>query len=123
VYKTLDDNGIEFSGGEGQKLALARAIYKDAETLILDEPTSALDPIAEYELFSKLNDISDNKSTIFISHRLSSTKFCDKIIVLSGGEIIECGSHEKLIKQHGVYADLFNAQAKYYRERGVAANE
>ena len=123
VYKTLDDNGVEFSGGEGQKLALARAVYKDAETLILDEPTSALDPIAEYELFSKLNDISENKATIFISHRLSSTKFCDKIIVLSDGEIIERGSHDELIKQNGFYADLFNAQARYYREKGAAVNE
>ncbi|MCL1793950.1 MAG: ABC transporter ATP-binding protein/permease [Oscillospiraceae bacterium] len=123
VYKTLDENGVEFSGGEGQKLALARAIYKDAETLILDEPTSALDPIAEYELFSKLNDISENKATIFISHRLSSTKFCDKIIVFSDGNIIECGSHEELIKQNAFYADLFNAQARYYREKGVSVNE
>ena len=123
VYKTLDADGVEFSGGEGQKLALARAIYKDAETLILDEPTSALDPIAEYELFSKLNDISENKATIFISHRLSSTKFCDKIIVLSDGEIIECGSHGELIKRNGFYADLFNSQAQYYKEKGVAVNE
>jgi ABC-type multidrug transport system fused ATPase/permease subunit len=123
VYKTLDENGVEFSGGEGQKLALARAIYKDAETLILDEPTSALDPIAEYELFSKLSDISENKATIFISHRLSSTKFCDKIIVLSDGEIIERGNHSELIKQNGFYADLFNAQARYYREKGGAVNE
>ena len=123
VYKTLDESGVEFSGGEGQKLALARAIYKNAETLILDEPTSALDPIAEYDLFSKLNDISENKATIFISHRLSSTKFCDKIIVLSDGEIIEYGSHSELIKQNGFYADLFNAQARYYREQGVKVNE
>ena len=119
VYKTLEADGIEFSGGEGQKLALARAIYKDAETLILDEPTSTLDPIAEYELFSKLNDISENKATIFISHRLSSTKFCDKIIVLSDGEIIETGNHDELIKQDGFYADLFNSQARYYKEMGV----
>jgi len=123
VYKTLNDNGVEFSGGEGQKLALARAVYKDAETLIFDEPTSALDPIAEYELFSKLNDISENKTAVFISHRLSSTKFCDKIIVLSDGEIIERGSHDELIKQNGFYADLFNAQARYYREKGAAVNE
>jgi ABC-type multidrug transport system fused ATPase/permease subunit len=123
VYKTLDDNGVEFSGGEGQKLALARAIYKDAETLILDEPTSALDPIAEYELFSKLNDISENKAALFISHRLSSTKFCDKIIVLSDGRIAECGSHNDLMKQNGFYAGLFNAQAQYYRAEGGMLNE
>jgi ABC-type multidrug transport system fused ATPase/permease subunit len=81
------------------------------------------DPIAEYELFSKLNDISENKATIFISHRLSSTKFCDKIVVLSDGDIIECGNHDDLINQNGFYADLFNAQARYYREMGVAVNE
>jgi len=120
IYKTLASDGIEFSGGEGQKLAVARAIYKNAETLVLDEPTSTLDPIAEYELFSKLNDISENKTTIFISHRLSSTKFCDRIIVLSNGEIIEIGSHDELIKQNGFYADLFNLQARYYREMAVS---
>lgn len=123
VYKTLDESGVEFSGGEGQKLALARAIYKDTETLILDEPTSALDPIAEYELFSRLNEISENKATIFISHRLSSTKFCDKIIVLDNGEIIEFGSHNELMNQNGFYADLFNSQAKYYRAQGIDFNE
>lgn len=120
IYRELDDNGIEFSGGEGQKLALARAIYKNADVLVLDEPTSTLDPIAEYELFSKLSDIADNKTAIFISHRLSSTRFCDRIIVLSGSEISECGSHIELIGKNGVYAKLFKAQAKYYEERGVA---
>ena len=119
IYKTLDDDGVEFSGGEGQKLALARAIYKNAEMLILDEPTSALDPIAEYELFSKLNDIAENKAAIFISHRLSSTKFCDRITVLSDGEIVECGHHDELMRKRGFYAELFNAQAQYYREKGV----
>jgi ABC-type multidrug transport system fused ATPase/permease subunit len=122
VYKELDDDGIEFSGGEGQKLALARAIYKDAELLILDEPTSTLDPIAEYDLFSKLNDIAENKTAIFISHRLSSTKFCDKIIVFEKGKIVECGNHKELIGKSGIYADLFNAQAKYYEEKEAALN-
>lgn len=123
VYKTLDDEGVEFSGGEGQKLALARAIYKCSDIFILDEPTSALDPIAEYELFSKLNHISGNKTTIFISHRLSSTKFCDKIVVLSEGKIIEFGSHKELIDSNKLYATLFNAQAQYYRTKGIAINE
>ena len=120
IYKELDDNGMEFSGGEGQKLALARSIYKDAEILILDEPTSTLDPIAEYELFSKLSDIAGNKTTLFISHRLSSTRFCDRIIVFADGEIVECGSHNQLIGSKGFYSDLFNAQARYYEESGVA---
>lgn len=114
IYRELDDNGIEFSGGEGQKLALARAIYKNADILILDEPTSALDPVAEYQLFSRLNEISDDKTTIFISHRLSSTYFCDNIIVLDNGCIGEQGNHEALMAQDGIYAQLYRAQAKYY---------
>jgi len=116
VYKTLDNEGIEFSGGEGQKLALARAIYKDADIFILDEPTSALDPFAEHELFSKLSDISAGKATVFISHRLSSTKICDNILVLADGEIIEHGNHEELMQHNGYYADLYNAQAQYYTQ-------
>ena len=119
IYRELDDNGIEFSGGEGQKLAFARALYKNADILILDEPTGALDPIAEYQLFSRLNDVSDNKTTVFISHRLSSTHFCDNIVVLQNGSIIEQGSHVELMNQNGFYADLFNTQARYYKESKV----
>ncbi len=114
IYKNLNSNGIEFSGGETQKLALARALYKNASILILDEPTSALDPIAEYELFSKLSEISEGKTSIFISHRLSSTKFCDRILVLYQGTIFESGSHNELMKKNGFYAELFNSQLKYY---------
>lgn len=116
ITKTLDNDGIEFSGGEGQKLALARAIYKDAPILILDEPSSALDPIAEYELFSQLDELSENKLALFISHRLSSTKFCDRIVVLSDGKIVETGCHDDLMHKKGEYYDLFNSQAKYYKE-------
>ena len=116
ISKTLDNDGIEFSGGEGQKLALARAIYKNAPILILDEPTSALDPIAEYELFSRLDELSENKLALFISHRLSSTKFCDRIIVLSDGKITETGCHDDLMRRQGEYYELFNSQAKYYKE-------
>lgn len=119
IYKRLDDNGIEFSGGEGQKLALARAIYKNSGILVLDEPTSALDPIAEYELFSKMSDISQGKTTLFISHRLSSTRFCNRIFVLSGGKIAESGNHEELMAKQGIYADLFSSQAKYYESAEV----
>ena len=114
IYKTLDDNGVEFSGGEGQKVALARAIYKDAKVLILDEPTAALDPLAELDLFSRLANIADGRTTLFISHRLSSTRFCDRILVLADGKIAEIGSHDELIKKNGVYADLFRTQAKNY---------
>lgn len=120
VYKELDDNGIEFSGGEGQKLALARAVYKNADLLILDEPTSALDPIAEYEFFSRLVDIAGDKTTVFISHRLSSTRFCDKIHVLEDGEIRESGNHQELMALGGSYAALFSTQARYYEAAGKA---
>ena len=119
LYKELDENGIELSGGEGQKLALARALCKDTGILILDEPTSTLDPIAEYEMFSSLHDISEGKTTIFISHRLSSTKFCDRIFVIQDGVITEDGSHSELMAQGGLYADMFESQAKFYRENGV----
>ena len=119
IYKTLDDEGIEFSGGEGQKLALARAIYKNAGIMILDEPTSALDPLAELALFSRLADIADGRTTLFILHRLSSTKFCDRIIVLSDGKIAEIGSHDTLMEKDGIYADLFHTQAKYYESAEV----
>lgn len=114
VYKKLDSYGVEFSGGEGQELALARAIYKNAKILILDEPTSALDPIAEYELFSRLYDFSEEKTTLFVSHRLSSTAFCDNIIVISNGIIAEKGTHSELMQQNGIYAQLYRSQAKYY---------
>ena len=120
IYRTLDDNGVEFSGGEGQKLALARAIYKDAGILILDEPTSALDPLAELALFSRLSDIADGRTTLFISHRLSSTRFCDRILVLSDGRIAEMGTHDTLMQKGGIYADLFHTQAKYYESAEVA---
>ena len=119
LYKELDETGIELSGGEGQKLALARALCKDTGILILDEPTSTLDPIAEYEMFSSLHEISEGKTTIFISHRLSSTKFCDRIFVIQDGGIVEDGSHDALMKQDGIYADMFKSQAKFYRENGV----
>lgn len=119
LYKTLDDGGVEFSGGEGQKLALARAVYKNAGSVILDEPTSALDPLAEYDLFSRLSELSGEKTTLFISHRLSSTRFCDRILVLSDGRIAETGSHDALMKANGLYAGMFASQAKYYEKAGV----
>ncbi|MDR0286165.1 MAG: ABC transporter ATP-binding protein/permease [Clostridiales bacterium] len=114
IGRELDDNGVEFSGGEGQKVAVARSNYRNSDILILDEPTSALDPIAEYDLFSRLNKIAQNRTTIFITHRLSSTQFCDHLIVLSNGRIVEQGNHLQLMKQNAEYAKLFNYQAKYY---------
>ncbi len=114
LYNRSFKDGIELSGGEEQKIAIARALYKDAPFMILDEPTSALDPLAEEEIYLKFNEITENKTSIFISHRMSSCKFCDKIIVLDKGEIIETGSHKELMEHKGKYYELFSAQAKYY---------
>lgn len=117
VYKIFDSSGFEPSGGEGQKIAIARALYKDAKFIILDEPTSALDPIAEYNLYEKLNNLVKDKGCLFISHRLSSTVFADKIFVFENGEIMEQGTHKELIKkEHGLYRDMFEKQASYYKE-------
>ena len=117
LFKELDENGIEFSGGEGQKLAMARALFRQSVMLILDEPTSALDPIAEHEFFESMRDMAEDKTTLFISHRLSSTKFCDSILVLQGGRIVEEGPHTFLLNKGGLYCALFETQARYYREK------
>lgn len=114
LYKDIDENGVEISGGEAQKLALARALYKNAPVVILDEPTAALDPIAEHEIYSRFNSFVDNKTAIYISHRLSSCAFCDKIAVFNKAELAEAGTHGELLEQGGVYASLWNAQAEYY---------
>ena len=113
--KSYDENGTEFSGGESQKLAIARAVYTDAPIMIFDEPTSALDPIAEYQIIRSLESEVKEKTAIFISHRLSSAKASDKIAVLSNGELCEFGTHSELIqKENGTYRELFTAQAQYY---------
>ena len=115
IYKDFDDKGVLLSGGEAQKIALARALYKDSPFIILDEPTAALDPIAEAEIYSKFNDIAGDKTAIYISHRLSSCKFCDEILVFDKGKVIEKGSHEGLLEnKNGKYFELWNAQAQYY---------
>lgn len=114
IYKTFDETGFEPSGGEGQKIALARALYKDAPVIILDEPTAALDPRAEYEIYQQFNDIVHGKTAVYISHRLSSTRFCDVIAVLNRGKLAEYGSHDDLIKQDGLYKELFDMQAQFY---------
>ena len=106
----------DLSGGEMQRLMLARALYKNAPILLLDEPTAALDPIAEAEIYEKLNDMVGDKTAIYISHRLSSCKFCDEIVVFDAGKIIQQGAHETLLAdESGEYAQLWNAQAQYYR--------
>ncbi len=115
IYKYFDREGIEPSGGELQKMAIGRALYKDAPIVILDEPTAALDPVAEYEVYSHFNELVGGKTAIYISHRLSSCKFSDKIAVFSDKTIKEYGTHEELVnKQNGIYATMFAAQAQYY---------
>ena len=114
LYKDLEKSGIEISGGEAQKLALSRALYKDSPIVILDEPTAALDPLAENEIYSRFNSFVQNKTAIYISHRLSSCAFCDSFAVFDKAELVEIGTHSELMNQNGRYADLWNAQAKYY---------
>lgn len=114
--KTIFDDGIELSGGEVQKLLLARALYKNAPVMILDEPTAALDPISESNLYEIYNCIMKGKTTVFISHRLASTQFCERILLIENGEIIEQGSHDCLLALKGKYFELFETQARYYRE-------
>lgn len=117
LFKPFDENGIEPSGGEQQKLAIARALYKNAPLVVLDEPTAALDPLAEYEIYCQFNELVGERTAIYISHRLSSCKFCDKIAVFSDGVIAEYGTHDELVeKSGGIYAKMFAAQAKYYKD-------
>lgn len=118
IDKSINKDGTELSGGEKQRLLLARAIYKNARILILDEPTSALDPIAESEMYRSYNEISENRTSVFISHRLASTRFCDRIILIDGKTIAEQGTHDELIKSGGIYAELFEVQSHYYNESG-----
>ena len=123
LVKTVNENAVELSGGEMQRLLLARAIYKDASVLVLDEPTAALDPIAENEIYLEYNEISSGKTSVYISHRLSSTRFCDRIVLLDGCTVAEVGTHAELMKQNGKYSEMFNIQSRYYREGAVKDEE
>lgn len=117
IGKEYDRQGVDFSGGEKQKIALARALYKDAPFLILDEPTASLDPIAEAEIYENFNTIMQDKTAIFISHRLSSCRFCNHIAVFDHGQIVQYGSHDSLVDdERGKYRALWQAQAQYYSE-------
>lgn len=115
LLKSILDNAIDLSGGEQQKLSIARSLYKKGRIIILDEPTAALDPIAENEVYLKYNEITEGRTSIFISHRLSSTRFCDRIIFLEDGKIAEIGDHDSLMKLNGKYAEMFETQSKYYK--------
>ena len=118
LYRDFDDSGVEISGGEAQKIAIARALYKDAPFIILDEPTAALDPLAEYEVYSKFNEIAGDRTSIYISHRLASCRFCDQIAVFDGGSVVQFGTHDELVAdENGKYHELWHAQAQYYTEK------
>ncbi|MCI2171738.1 ABC transporter ATP-binding protein [Schleiferilactobacillus perolens] len=114
LTKNIDPDGVDISGGEAQKIAIARAWYKDAPFIILDEPTAALDPVSEYEIYQRFDDLMENKTAIYVSHRMSSTRFSQRIVVLDHGEIVEDGTHESLMQAKGLYYRLFEAQAQYY---------
>lgn len=119
LTKNLDTEGTELSGGQYQKLMLARALYKDAPVLILDEPTAALDPLAEADMYRRYNEFTKGKTSLFISHRLSSTQFCDRVIFLENGKIKQDGTHDELINEQGPYREMFMAQAHYYQKEAV----
>ncbi|PAT01205.1 hypothetical protein CI105_08140, partial [Candidatus Izimaplasma bacterium ZiA1] len=123
LTQVIDDKGILLSGGEMQKLMLSRALYKNAPVLILDEPTAALDPLAEQDLYLKYDSLTKNKTSIFISHRLSSTQFCNRIIYLEAGAIEEIGTHRELIKNNGKYKEMFTVQSQYYQDSDKEENE
>lgn len=123
LVKSVFEDATELSGGQMQKLALARALYKDAPILLLDEPTAALDPIAEQKMYQNYAEFSKGKSSVFISHRLASTRFCDRIIMIENGGIAECGTHEELMSKNGKYAELFNIQSSYYNDGEVHSDE
>ena len=114
MYKNLSEDGVEISGGEEQKLAIARAMYRDSAFLILDEPTAALDPESECEVYAGFDRMVGNKTSIYISHRLASCRFCEDILVFDKGKVVQRGRHEELERQEGLYRELWDAQAQYY---------
>jgi len=124
VLKIVVPDGVVFSGGENQKLMIARALYRThARIMIMDEPTAALDALAEAKIYEEFDQLLDNRTAIFISHRLASTRFCDEIMLLNGGTIAERGTHEELMARNGLYAEMFREQSKYYRLQEVGAND
>jgi len=120
VLKIIDEEGVDFSGGEKQKIALARALYKQAPVIVLDEPTAALDALAESKLYRDFDKLIGGKTAVYISHRLSSTQFCDRVAMFAEGEMVEYGTHPELLAMHGAYAKMFEVQAQYYVEEAAA---
>jgi ATP-binding cassette subfamily B protein len=118
ITQTFDLSGVQLSGGETQKMLLARALYKNAPLLVLDEPTAALDPLSEEAMYKSYLSYAKGNTSIFISHRLASTRFCDRIVYLDNGSIEEIGTHEELVAQNKKYKEMFTLQAKYYQEGG-----
>ena len=116
MTKTMTEEGVELSGGQKQRFLLARALYKDAPVMILDEPTAALDPIAESEIYEHYNQYSRGKTAVFISHRLASTKFSDRIVLLDKGRIAEIGTHDELMAAGGKYSEMYEIQSSYYQQ-------
>ena len=123
IGRRIYEDGVELSGGQLQRLMLARALYKDGAILVLDEPTAALDPIAENDIYMKYNEMTAGKTSLFISHRLASTRFCDRILFLRAGKIVEEGTHTSLLELAGGYAELYEVQSRYYREGGEACEQ
>ena len=119
MRKVIGEEGTGFSGGERQKLAIARALYKDAPMIIMDEPTAALDALAEAEIYESFSSLVEGKTAIYISHRLASTKFCDKIALFDKDGVKEYGTHEELMEKQGLYYDMFVVQGKYYQEEAA----
>ena len=119
VSKRFDEKGVVFSGGEQCKIMLARALYKDSPCILLDEPTAALDPIAEQEVYKLMKEMCADKTMIFISHRMASARFCDRILFLQDGRILEDGNFQQLMAKKGEYEKLFNTQARYYAEDNI----
>ena len=116
IGKSVYEDGVELSGGQTQRLVLARALYKEPQILVLDEPTAALDPLAENDIYQRYESMTKGKTSLFISHRLASTQFCDRILFLANGKIAEEGTHQELLELGKEYAKLFEVQSRYYRE-------
>ena len=120
MLKVIDENGTDFSGGERQKLSIARGLYKDAPMVIMDEPTAALDALAEAEIYENFSSLVEGKTAVYISHRLASTRFCDKIALFDHDGLKEYGTHDELMERHGSYYEMFTVQGKYYQEEAEA---